>query len=97
MVYMPSDGELRVEIEMLNKSTEEYKRQTEVLSCQREVLEGIRKREQEVKEARGKLREKRRRKWIAERGRLGADVGFSLPWLGGSKMGRDSDRAYMWM
>jgi len=69
---------------MLKESTEGYKRQTEVLRRQREVLEGMKKREQGVKEARWKLREKRRRKWIAERERLGVDVGFSLPCLGGS-------------
>ncbi|KAF8419576.1 hypothetical protein EV426DRAFT_274065 [Tirmania nivea] len=74
LVYIPSDEELRVQIEMLKESTGGYKRQAEVLRRQKELLTGIKRREQGVREARGKLREKRRRKWIAERERLGTDI-----------------------
>lgn len=80
-MYAPNDEELSVDIEELKASTEEYKRQTQVLRQQKEVLEGIRKKEESVVQARAKLREKRRKKWLAERERLEVDVSSfaSLP------------------
>ena len=43
------------------------------------MIENIRKGEDSVEEARGKLSQRRKKKWIAERERLWADVGSLNP------------------
>ena len=70
----PTDDELRVDVEELKASTEAYKRQTEFLRRQKEGLEALKKREQGVVDAKKKLRERRRKKWVLERDRLLTEI-----------------------
>ena len=69
-----TDEYLRLEIERLKASTASYKKHTEILKRQAVVLDGLKKQEKQVDDNRKRLRDRRRKKWLAEREKVVIEV-----------------------
>lgn len=76
-ILHPSAQELQDEIKFLKARTDLYRKQAASLRRQKQVIENIRKGEESVEEAKRKMSQRRKKKWIVERQRLWTDVGFS--------------------